>query len=145
MIGDYSRLENNSIVIDKDAFNKEDMLNASFILKDRLYTDFRDIAESILSYNFIIDEYFYMFICLYVHSDNYGHPNYDDLDDLLYSPFYIKEIEEEFIKNCNNFKVLRLNTNIIYDAINEGEVCDYEMQYLVPMLRKYKIKNLLNG
>ena len=33
---------------------------------------------------------------------------------------------------------------IIYDAINEGEVCDYEMQHLVPMLRKYKIKNLLN-
>jgi hypothetical protein len=145
MIEDYLKIVENSVEVCKEEFNKDNLLNSSFIMKGKFYLDKEMFnKDDIICFNFIYEDSFYVFLCL-DNKEYFSHPNYEDFGDLLDTPFYIKEYDDVYIKKCENFKVLKLNTCIIYESIESGDVCDYEMQYLVPMLRRYKIKKLLNS
>ena len=92
----------NSIEVKKDEFDKNDLLNSSFKLKDRLLLDKEMFGNVLLTYNFIKDEDFYMFLCLDM-KDYYDMPNYDDFEDILHTPFYFNDYDDNFIKKMSKF------------------------------------------
>lgn len=69
-----------------------------------------------------------------------------DMVDFLFE-LEIQEYFEDYLDGLKfkNYFVFKLSYNFLMNyIIDKGFVCNNEMKFLLPMLRKYKIKNLLN-
>lgn len=128
MIDDYNRIIKNSILVDN--IEKEDILVSNFIWKDNFNC-------SKLLYYFIKKDSLYVFIIL----DDYQ--NQDFVEDDFLPPWYTV-YDKPIIDNCKQFQIREISPKLINDAIDEGECCWLEMEQLIPLLRRIKIKILLN-
>lgn len=88
-------------------------------------------------YYFIKKDSLYVFIIL----DDYQ--NQDFVEDDFLSPWYTV-YDKPIIDNCKLFEIREISPKLINDTIDEGEFCWLEMEQLILLLRRIKIKILLN-
>jgi len=88
---------------------------------------------------FIKDEHYHYLV------EDFDYDMFDMVDFLF--EIEIQEYFEEYLDGLKdkNYFVFKLSYNFLMNhIIDKGRYCNNEMQHLVPMLRKYKIKNILN-
>ncbi len=128
----------NKIIIDRDIMQKN--LSVDKYHNKKLAVR-NGNATYHLSYEFILDNEIYLIILL----DNYKNSpwtTFDDWDDL--NIFIIDDADIEYIKKSNEFEIFHIPIKWFYNEDNLGAMCENEMDKIKPLIRKHKIKKILN-
>jgi hypothetical protein len=152
MLDNYTYIKNHLINvtdIDKNLISLKNIINRDIMQKnlsvDKYYNEQLAVrnghATYHLSYEFIINNEVYQIVLL----DNFKSSTWTTLDDWdNINIFITDDVDIDYIKKSNEYEIFHIPIKWFYDDDNLGAMCEYEMEKIRPLIRKYKIKKILN-
>ena len=141
MLDNYNRIVEEGTDV-SETFDISKVSLTSVFYKNRLSKDkisiYYNPSNIINLYSILQDGYYHIIII-----DNDKNINIGDWDDG--HSIIVNSYDIFYIKNSIEYKVYRFKNSWFNKEINTDEMCGYEMEKIIPYIRRNKINNILNA